>query len=108
MKKENKTISNPIMPYISVCLAPSSFLGSPAVFIYLYPPIIKRKSAKVPANIKRAETIFEKIAGRHERVATSLPLSTTRHLSTISFHALNIIREYQRREEKTRRKDVIG
>ena len=111
MKNENKTISNPIMPYIRVCLAPSSFFGSPAVFIYLYPPNIKRKSAKVPTNIKSAVTIFEKIAGIQLRVATcpvTAPvfgsMMSCRHFSRplTLFQSVNIIREYQRRREKTR------
>ena len=84
---------------MNVFLAPSSFFGSPAEYIYLNPPIIKRKRAKVPTNIKSAVTIFEKIAGIQLIVATpSL---------THSPHSLNIFLRLSEKKGKDKQRSYL-
>ena len=74
-------------------------MESPPEFIYLNPVKIRRKSAKNPTKASKAETTLEKIAGIQLIVATPS--------FTHSPQALNIIKEYQRRKEKTRIAEVI-
>ncbi len=98
-KKEDRTIRSPIIPYLKLFLAPSSFLASPAELINLNPLRINITRATNPENKRRALRRFEKTAGIQLRVATSPGAQLP--------HALNIDKEYQREGKKTRQEDFL-